>query len=113
MIVSIKKWQDKFSKEARIYVKFDDRKQDGCYYLTGNHFQPKGTIENMTKDELNEAKRLAVKDSRWTNYSAEKPKVRYNNSYAKQLNDEALSEEWARQTRIVRGLGDTIDGGMV
>ncbi len=122
MITKIKVWKadkyHRFAGEVRIYVDFSDRKESGCYYKTGNSFNSKGSLEGMTEAELAEAKSLALVDNgqggkKWSNYTAEEPKISYNKSYARQLDNEKREEEYARQTRIIRGLGDTIDGGMV
>jgi len=122
MITRVKVWiadkNHRFAGECRIYVDFSDRKQSGCYYKTGNAFDAKGTRENMSVDELAEAKALALvtrEDGKkvWQNYTAEPVTVSYRNSEAARRDREARDEEYARQTRIVRGLVDPIESGLV
>lgn len=65
-ITQVKVWRDTTKKEVRIYVDFAGSKQSGCLYITGNHWHQANSLENMTADELKAAKKIAVKDGRWT-----------------------------------------------
>jgi len=59
-------WPDSpvFDKEVRIYVDAPGRK--GCYYLTGNPYEPPGTYEgSITPEEWHMAEELAVWDGKW------------------------------------------------
>jgi len=64
-INKIKIWMSKDKKEARIYVETVDGRS-GCYYKTGNHWHPKGSHDgDITSEEWEQAKALAVWDKRW------------------------------------------------
>lgn len=64
-ITQIKVWKSTDKKETRIYINFDGEKTglSGCYYLTGNRWQAKGTLENMTAEE--KAAALAICNDRF------------------------------------------------
>ena len=51
-ITKINTWKSP-KGEFRIYVSFEGCKNQGCYYKSGNYYQPKGTLENMDTEELN------------------------------------------------------------
>ena len=68
-IESIKVWKqnDKTRQnygEYRIYIRFTNG-SSGCYYLTGSKWNKKGSLENLSTEELAEAKKLAVRDKSW------------------------------------------------
>ena len=101
MITKVKVWiADKNHKnagEVRIYVDFSDRQLAGCYYKTGNFFNSKGSLENMSASDLAEARSLALVETesgrRWQNWSAAAPAVAFRDSYAAQLRAEAREDE--------------------
>jgi hypothetical protein len=96
MITRVKVWTGRES-ETRIYVTADDGRQ-GCKYLTGNHFQARGTIDGqLTEAEWNEAKSLALVDSSktpgkkiWSNYEMPKFTKRSNRI----SRDEEMQEQY-------------------
>lgn len=53
-IIEIRVWINKERTELRVYVSFSD-KSEGCYYKTGNRYQAKGLLENITEEEKHEA----------------------------------------------------------
>lgn len=54
IITKINTWKSP-KGEFRIYVSFEGCKNQGCYYKSGNYYQPKGTLENMDTEELKAA----------------------------------------------------------
>ena len=63
VIANVRVWKDK--AEARIYVRTTD-KREGCLYLTGNRWHPRGSLDgNLTEDDWKEARRIAVYDGKW------------------------------------------------
>jgi len=59
-ITDIKVWINKERTEMRVYVTYSD-KSEGTYYKTGNHFQAKGSLVNMTEQERHEAFEICEK----------------------------------------------------
>jgi hypothetical protein len=52
-ITDIRIWTNKEKTELRVYITYSD-KSEGCFYKTGNNFQAKGTLVNMTEEERHE-----------------------------------------------------------
>lgn len=107
-VVRIRRWERAnrgTKKEVRIYVDFDDGGVSGCYYTTGNHFQEKGTKENLSPEEWAEVKRLGLQGPeghrKVMNWEAPKG-VEYRHSEMARLRKEKKEDEWARQTERVR-----------
>lgn len=70
-IKDVKVWTSPDKKEYRIYVHSTDGRE-GCKYLTGNRWNPKGTVTgNLTSDEWKAARELAVWDKQWHTVYAE------------------------------------------
>lgn len=53
-ITEIRVWKNEKNTELRVYMSFSD-KSEGCYYKTGNNYQEKGLLDNMTAEEKHEA----------------------------------------------------------
>jgi hypothetical protein len=65
-IKDVRVWRNKTKTECRVYVHTTDGRE-GCKYLTGNHFQARGTMDGkLTAEDWQEAKALALVDGRWT-----------------------------------------------
>jgi hypothetical protein len=61
----VKIWKNPAKTETRVYVHAGDGRE-GCKYLTGNHFHPRGEVEGeLTPQEWTEARRIAVWDGHW------------------------------------------------
>lgn len=58
-IVQINVWKSS-KNETRIYVSFSDKSQ-GCYYKSGNNYQRKGLLENISEIEKSEALLISSK----------------------------------------------------
>lgn len=80
MITKIKVWKSS-TNECRIYVETDERTApdgrnrdypvEGCYYLTGNPWHPaKSWDGTLTDEQKAEARRLSIKDGKWTTWYA-------------------------------------------
>jgi len=66
-ITDIRTWNSDKTGEFRVYVTFED-KSEGCYYLTGNKYQPKGTLLNMSVEEKKEVLKISQKkhgENKW------------------------------------------------
>jgi len=64
-ITDVKIWKNPAKTETRVYVHAGDGRE-GCKYLTGNHFHPRGEVEGeLTPQEWTEARRIAVWDGHW------------------------------------------------
>jgi hypothetical protein len=62
VVMQSMEWMD-FGKEWRVIIDWDDEEgqsHKGCYYYTGNPYDPKGKMEDLTPEVLTEAIRLAV-----------------------------------------------------
>ena len=57
-ITKINTWKSP-KGEFRIYVSFEGCKNQGCYYKSGNYYQPKGTLINMSIEEKKEAMHIS------------------------------------------------------
>lgn len=57
-ITKINVWKSQ-KGEFRVYVSFKGERDQGCYYKSGNSYQPKGTLVNMSIEEKKEALRIS------------------------------------------------------
>jgi hypothetical protein len=83
--------------EVRVYVDAVSGHR-GCRYITGNRWQPKGTIEGtLTAEEWAEARSISVYDGKWTTcYDCNKePKLVAVTSRRTAFDDPS---EWAAMT---------------
>lgn len=65
-IANIKVWWNDSKTEKRVYVRTVDGR-NGCYYVTGNRWNPKKTTDGkLTDAEWKEARELSVVDGKWT-----------------------------------------------
>jgi len=71
-ITQIKIWKSTDKKETRIYISFDGShttNNSGCYYLTGNRWNAKGTLEGITSEEKQAAWKIVQRnngnDGKW------------------------------------------------
>ena len=65
-ITDLRTWRSK-DGEFRVYVTYDD-KSEGCYYQTGNRYQAKGTLTNMSIEEKKQALEISSKkhgENKW------------------------------------------------
>lgn len=58
-ISRISVWKNSSKSEVRIYIGFRGESNQGVYYKTGNSYNPKGTLENLTLEEKSEALRIS------------------------------------------------------
>lgn len=47
--------------EFRVYVSFKESKTQGCYYKSGNSYQEKGSLVDMSEEEKAEALKISSK----------------------------------------------------
>ena len=72
-IKSVRIWRNAERTETRIYIHTTDNRE-GCKYLSGNPWHPKGELEGqLTKAEYAEARALAIWDGKW--HSVSEPQV--------------------------------------
>ena len=60
-IRQIKVWKNRENTETRIYIDFFDEKRSGEYYLTGNKYNKKGSLINMSLEEKEEALNICTR----------------------------------------------------
>ncbi len=75
MVKAVKVWRNPTKTETRIYVQMSDGRE-GCRYITGNPWHPRGEIEgDLTAGEWKAARRAAFWDGAWHNFPHP---IRYN-----------------------------------
>jgi predicted HNH restriction endonuclease len=65
-ITDLRVWKSA-TNEYRVYVTYND-KTEGCYYLTGNRYQAKGMLLNMSLEEKKQALEISEKkhgENKW------------------------------------------------
>lgn len=93
-ITDLRTWKGK-DGEFRVYVTFED-KSEGCLYHTGNRYQAKGTLTNMTIEEKLQALAISEKKHgvkiwgavRYWEINPETSKVINSNNYYKKVDEE-------------------------
>jgi hypothetical protein len=64
-IKDVRVWKNPTKTECRIYVHTADGRE-GCKYITGNPWNPKGSIDgDLTSEEWKAARKVAVWDGAW------------------------------------------------
>lgn len=64
-IKDVRVWKNPAKTECRIYVHTVDGRE-GCKYITGNPWHPRGSIDgDLTSEEWKAARKVAVWDGAW------------------------------------------------
>jgi len=58
-ISKISVWKNSNKSDVIIYIGFKGESNQGIYYKTGNNYNAKGSLENLTLEEKNEALRIS------------------------------------------------------
>lgn len=58
-ISQISVWKSSNKSDVRVYISFKEDKNQGVYYKTGNAYNAKGTLENLTVEEKSEALKIS------------------------------------------------------
>jgi len=102
-ITDLRTWTSK-TGEFRVYVTYDD-KSEGCYYKTGNSYQAKGTLTNMSLEEKKQALQISSKkhgENRWgeVRYWEINPSTStFANNYRKDEEDKDVISRGFRESR--------------